>query len=56
MMSVNLNDIAILNIHGADYRCIICGISKSEVVYLFQIAGLNKKSGTLQIIKIIKIF
>ena len=56
MMSMNLNDIAILNIHGGDYRCIICGISKSEVVNLLQIAGLNKKSGTLQIMKIIKNF
>ena len=28
MMSVNLSDIAILNIKGADYRCIIGRISK----------------------------
>ena len=27
---MNLNDIAILNIHGVDYRCIINRISKSE--------------------------
>ena len=31
-MSINLNDIAILNILGVDYRCIINGISKSEAV------------------------
>ena len=30
MMSMNLSDIAILNINGADYCCIISGISKSE--------------------------
>ena len=36
MMSMNLNDIAILNIHSADYRCIISGISKSEAVNLLQ--------------------
>ena len=29
MMSRNINDMAILNIKGADYRCIITGISKS---------------------------
>ena len=30
MMSMNLSDIAILNIHGVDYRCIIKGVRKSE--------------------------
>ena len=28
MMSINLSDIAILNIHGADYQCIISGTTK----------------------------
>ena len=27
MMSMNVSDIAILNIHGIDYRCIISGIT-----------------------------
>ena len=35
MMSMNLNNIANLTIHGADYCCIISGISKNEVVSLF---------------------
>ena len=30
MVLMNLSNIAILNIYGADYRCIINGISKSE--------------------------
>ena len=30
MMSVNHSDIAILNINGADYHCIIRGNSKTE--------------------------
>ena len=30
MMYINLSDIAILNIKGADYPCIINGISKNE--------------------------
>ena len=30
MMSVNLKDIAILNIQGGDYHCIINEISKSD--------------------------
>ena len=31
MMSINVSDIAILNIRGTDYRCIISLISKNEV-------------------------
>ena len=42
VMSMNLSDIATLNIHYADYRCIINGISKSEAKI-----GLTGKSGTL---------
>ena len=34
MMSTNLDDIAILNINGGDYRCIISRIRKSKVVNL----------------------
>ena len=44
-MSINLNDIAFLN--GVDYRCIIKGISKREVVSLLENADLNENSGTL---------
>ena len=29
LMSIYINSIAILNIHGVDYRCIINGIGKS---------------------------
>ena len=43
MMFINLSDIAILNIHGADYRCVIKGISKCEAVNLLQNAVLNEK-------------
>ena len=42
-MSINLNDIAILNIHEVTYRCIINGISKGEVVNLPQNADLTEK-------------
>ena len=34
MMSMNLSNIAILNIHGAGSQCIISGTSKSEAVSL----------------------
>ena len=34
MISMNLSDIAILNIKSADYCCIISGISKSEAINL----------------------
>ena len=43
MMSINLNNIAILNIRGFDYGCIINGISQSEAVNLQQDADLCDK-------------
>ena len=46
-MSMNLSDIAILNIKGADYRCIISRISKSEAINLMQNTDLCEKSKTL---------
>ena len=46
MMSMNPTDIAILNIKGADYGCIISGISKSEAIKLLQNIDLTEKSGT----------
>ena len=46
-MSVNLSDIAILNIKGSDYCCIIGLISKNEAIKLLKNADLTKKSGTL---------
>ena len=47
MMSVNLSDIAILNIKGSAYRCIISLISKNEAIVLLQNTDLTEKSGTL---------
>ena len=46
MMSMNLSDIAILNIKSSDYRYIIFGISKSVAINLMQNINLTKKSGT----------
>ena len=46
-MSMNLSDIAILNITSADYHCIISRISKSEAIKVMQNNDLTKKSGTL---------
>ena len=43
----NLSDIAILNIKGSDYCCIISGISKTETMKLLQNIDLTEKSGTL---------
>ena len=42
MMSVNLSNIAILNIKGADYCCIINEISKSDAINLPQNADLTE--------------
>ena len=34
MISANLNDIAVFNIKGSDYRCIISSISKNETTLM----------------------
>ena len=47
MMSINLNDIAILNIKGSDYHCIISLINKNEAINLLQNADLTEETGTL---------
>ena len=44
MMSMNLSNIAILNMQGVDYCCIIDGISKSEAINLMQNIDLTEKS------------
>ena len=43
MMSMNLSDIAILNTHGLDYRCIVNEISKSEAKAFMQNIDLSEK-------------
>ena len=54
MIFINLNDISILNINGADYRCIINGISTSAVVNLLQNTDLTeRKRSTIRIKKYI---
>ena len=50
-MSIKLSDVVILNINGADYCCIINGISKGESVNLLRKAELKEKCATLKIIK-----
>ena len=47
MTSINLSNIAILNIKGSDYCCIVSLISKNEAINLMQNADLTEKSGTL---------
>ena len=43
MMSMHLSDIAILNIKGSDYCCIICLISKNEAKNVMQNTDLTEK-------------
>ena len=43
MMSINVNDVAILNIKSSDYCCINSLISKNEVINLLQNVDLTKK-------------
>ena len=47
MMPISLSNIAILNIKGSDYRCIISLVSKNVAVNLLQNADLTKNAGTL---------
>ena len=47
MMSINLSDIAILNIKGSDYRCIMSLIRKNEAIKSLPNADLTEKSGTI---------
>ena len=46
MISMNLNDIAILKIRNTDYHCIITGISKIEAIKLLEDIDLAEESGT----------
>ena len=41
------SEIAILNIHGANYRCIINEINKSKAINSLQSVGLAEKSEKL---------
>ena len=43
MMSMNVSNIAILNIHNSDYHCVISRISKSETINLILNFDLIKK-------------
>ena len=53
IMSLNLSDIAILNIKGVDYWCIISKISKNEVINLIQIlTGLKKPEHYKNLLKL----
>ena len=47
IMSLSLDDIAILNINRVDYCCIFNGINKSEAANLLQNADLAEESGKL---------
>ena len=48
MMSMNLSDIAILNIKGSDYHCIISRISKSQAIKLLQNIDLTEKRNIIK--------
>ena len=47
MMSVNLSDIAILNIKGSDYCCVVSLFSENEAMKLLQNTDLTEQGGTL---------
>ena len=43
MMPMNLSSIAVLNIKGSDYRCIISGIGKNEAIHLMKNTYFTEK-------------
>ena len=45
MRSINLNDIAILNIQGVDYNCIISSMNKSDTINVLQKDDLTEEKG-----------
>ena len=47
LLSVNLSNIAILNVKGSDYCCIISLISKNEGINLMQNGDLTKETRKL---------
>ena len=47
MISIDLIRIGVLNVHVADYRCIIAPVIKSKAINLLKNANLTEKSGTL---------
>ena len=47
MLSIDINSIVIRNNHGVDYRCIIVGIRKIEVINLLKNANLSEKNRSL---------
>ena len=47
MMSMNLNNIAIINIKGSYYRCIIRLISKNEAINLMENVDLTEKNRSI---------
>ena len=48
MMSINLSNVAILNIRGVDYCCTVNGISKSDAVSVLENADLTEVGEVLQ--------
>ena len=44
MMSMNLSNMATLNIEGSDYRCLLKLISKNEAINVIRNADLAKKA------------
>ena len=44
---MNVSDIAISSIKGADYDCVISRISKNKAINLMQKADLTKQNGTI---------
>ena len=51
-MSIDIQSITILNIHGIDYCCAINGIRKSEAIMLVKKMLFEAKNGSLSNIKI----
>ena len=46
-MSVDINNIAILNIHVVVFRCSIFRINENEAIHILKSSDLSEKGGSL---------
>ena len=51
MMSISLNGIAVLSINGANYGCIINGISKNDALNLLKICQFYQQERNIMKVK-----
>ena len=49
VLLISIDEYCYLNLHGADYRCIIFGIRKNEAICILTNSDFSGESGSLQV-------